>query len=175
MADTSLSRSTAPVADPPIPEPDPDEEYQASNATTPSEIDLQVWRHEFTEEILKWTKKRGCPDKRAILTMIQFLPDVPIAKESLDASQRRYERLCSSHHEIGSEPFPIVGKPETEQFDRLKCWVHFNLHLMHGRWPDGYEPISPPGELEQLEEDDDKSTVYEVQSVADSQAFSGMD
>ena len=173
VANTSSPRSAASVTDSTIGEPDPDEEYQASVATTSPEIDLFNWRQDFVKEMLKWTGKPGCPNEEAILTMIQFLPSERIAKKSLDADQRRYERRCFSQRESVSESFPIFGRPETEQFDRLKCWVHFNLHLMRGHiWPDGYKPISSPTELKQLEDDDDLSTVFDLESIVDSQADS---
>ena len=58
--------------------------------------------------------------------MVQFLPGERIEKESLDADQRRYKRRCFSQRGSGSNSFPIFERPETEQFDRLKCWMHFN-------------------------------------------------
>ena len=109
--------------------------------------------------------------------MIQFLPDERISKRSLDADQRRYERGCFSKRESFTESFSIFGRLETEQFDRLKCWVQFNLHMMYyGHvWPDGYEPVSSAGELKQLEDDDDLSSIFELWSVADSQVSSFID
>ena len=136
MTNTTLSSTTAPSTTSTITEPDLSEEYQASITSVPFESDLQIWRNEFVQKILEWTAKSGCPDEKEITErMVTFLPGKRIEKKSLDADQRRYERLSFSRRESRPKSFSIYGRPETEQFDRLKCWVHFNLHLMHGIWP----------------------------------------
>ena len=173
VTDTTLSSPDGPVTDPTIVQPDPDEEDQASNATTASEIDPNEWRRDFIVDILEWTGRSGWLNEQAILTMVQFLPDKRIAIRYLDAEQRRYERRCFSQVESVSESFLIFGRSETEQFDRPKCWVQCNLHLMQRHiWPNGYQPVSSPAELSQIEDDDDLSTSFDLEIVADSQAVS---
>ena len=166
MTDTALSSTS-------VSEPDADKEYPASDTTisdTTMDTDTGInhWRRGFIARILKWKCKRGCPKVEVILRMIQFLPNGRISKDSLDAEQRRYERRCASQRETVSEFVPIYGRPETQQLDLLKCWVHFNMHLMygHGRiWPDEYQVISSDAELQEKHDEDNLSSNFDLETV----------
>ena len=102
--------------------------------------------HEMIErldkEIESWGE--GAPARTTWEPIVTFKPGANISPEQKKEGLKCLEKWCHRQESVSTEPFSLYYLPEHFEYNRLRLWVTYNLHMLKdSEWPQGYVPMTP--------------------------------